>query len=92
MSAELPVILVSPDGEASSILKEENVGMWSCADSPELLAQELEDFFSSDAQYEVFKENAKTSSVKFTRKKQAYLLANILKELYQRYEAARRNP
>jgi hypothetical protein len=55
--------------------------MWSCAGSPELLAQELEDFFSSETQYEVFKKNAKASSVKFTRKKQAYLLANILNEL-----------
>ena len=71
MSAGLPILLVSPKGEASELIQKLKIGYWVPSGNPELLTQTIAQMLNDPQGIIRFSRNSIDASKEFTREKQA---------------------
>jgi glycosyltransferase involved in cell wall biosynthesis len=81
MSGGLPILLVSPKGEASEIVIENKVGKWVPSGSPDLLALEISNMLKSEGVLKEFSINSLDKSFLFRRENQAKHMIDIVDKL-----------
>ncbi len=78
MSAGLPILLVSPKGEASDIVLDNDVGIWVPAGNPSLLAEEISNLLEFDDDLLKFSKNSLNKSSLFKRDRQAKEMLKVV--------------
>ena len=81
MSAGLPILLVSPEGEASGIIEKHNVGRWVKSGNSELLAHEIKNIFLSKDDLMQYSSNSLKNSYLYQREVQAKKVSQTIKQL-----------
>ena len=78
MAMGLPILLVSPDGEASEIVNSNNIGVWVHSGSPRLIIDALSEMISNDDVTRMYSDNCLRSIDMFSREKQARNVISVV--------------
>ena len=78
MAMGLPILLVSPDGEATKIVKEYNIGRWVCSGNPKLLIDTLLEMIADKDNMKVYSNNSLSAVEHFSREKQAHKVIDVV--------------
>ena len=81
MSCGLPILLVSPRGEASKIIIKNKVGKWVPSGNPDLLALEISNMLKSEDDLKELSTNSLIKSNLFRRDNQAKQMLDIVDKL-----------
>ena len=81
MASGLPIMLVSPQGEASGIIKEYDVGKWINAGDPKSLADSLIDLASDREKLKRYAKNSLLASKNFRRDIQAQKIIDVVEKV-----------
>jgi len=88
MSAGLPILLVSPKGEASELIQKLKIGYWVPSGNPELLTQTIAQMLSDPQGIIRFSRNSLDASKEFTREKQALKFLDAVDTVIERKKNA----
>jgi glycosyltransferase involved in cell wall biosynthesis len=80
MAMGLPILLVSPRGEASSIVEENQVGRWVPAAEPRLLADAIRDLFADPEALREFAARGAAAASRYSRQRQAEDMLRVLEQ------------
>lgn len=83
MGMGLPLLIVSPEGEASRIVVGENAGVWVPAARPEVLAETVKMLASSPDRVRELATSSYAASPSYTREKQAQDMLAVLENVIQ---------
>jgi len=78
MAAGLPVLLVSPKGEASQIVEQYGIGRWVPAGNPKLLANVILQMLKDEPSVMTYSKNSLTASREFKRDVQARKVLDVV--------------
>ena len=78
MGMGLPLLLATPEGEASRILQEDGAGVWVPAESPEALAEAILDLMKSEKTRQAFAQRSMAAAPLHTRERQAQQMIRVL--------------
>jgi glycosyltransferase involved in cell wall biosynthesis len=78
MGMGLPIILASPEGEASAIVVKEKAGLWVAPEDPAALANAILTLQTDTAQREALAEQSRQSAVHYSRERQANDMLAVL--------------
>ena len=81
MASELPILLVSPKGEASEIVEKFNLGKWIKSGDPELLADCIQEMVANKEKLIKFSENSVEASKAFTREEQSKKVIEVVEKV-----------
>ena len=81
MSAGLPILLVSPEGEASSIVEKHKVGKWVKSGDPELLAKQITNIFLTKDSINNYSTNSRNNADHYQREAQAKKVIGVIEEI-----------
>lgn len=81
MASELPILLVSPKGEASEIVEKFNLGKWVKSGDPELLANNIQEMVANKDELIKFSENSIKASKAFTREEQSKKVIEVVEKV-----------
>ena len=81
MAMALPIIRVSPPGEASRILREEDAGVWVPAGDPEGLVRAVQLLGRDPKARARYAKNSLKAAAKYTREKQARRTLSVLESV-----------
>jgi colanic acid biosynthesis glycosyl transferase WcaI len=81
MAMGLPVLLVSPDGEASQILAEDGAGLWAPPGDPAALADTVRRLFEDTALRGALAQRSLAAAQVHTRERQAALFIAVLEKV-----------
>jgi glycosyltransferase involved in cell wall biosynthesis len=78
MAMGLPIVLVSPSGEASNILADDGAGLWVESGNPAALAEAALKLFANDTLRASLAASSLRAAERHTRKHQAELFISAL--------------
>ena len=78
MGMGLPLLLATPEGEASRILQEDGAGVWVPAEAPDALAEAILDMMNSKEALDAFAESSLAAAPLHTRERQARQMIRVL--------------
>jgi colanic acid biosynthesis glycosyl transferase WcaI len=81
MAMGLPILLVSPDGEASQILAEDGAGLWAPAGDPTALAEAIRRLFEDTTLRDTLAQRSLAAAQNHTRERQAALFIAVLEKV-----------
>ena len=81
MAMGLPVVLSLPKGEASDLVEQAQVGVWTAPESPALLAEVILSLSNNPKQLAQYAENCRAAAVNHTREKQALSMLQVIEQL-----------
>jgi len=81
MAMGLPILLVSPRGEASAIIEEDAVGVWVPAGRPSATADAVRRLLADDRRLAEYAAQSKHSAARYTRERQASEVISVLEGL-----------
>lgn len=81
MGMGLPLLLVSPEGEASAIVTKTQAGIWVSADDPLALAKGILDYKNNKSWCQEIARNSENAAIHYTRERQANDFLNVLENL-----------
>ncbi|QWR78932.1 glycosyltransferase family 4 protein [Candidatus Magnetomonas plexicatena] len=84
MGMGLPLMVVSPDGEASAIVEKENCGLWCPAGNPQILCDKVLFLKENPAELKVFSTKSFDASQRYTREIQAEKMIAVIEEILLR--------
>lgn len=81
MGMGLPILLAAPEGVASKIVMDEQVGRWVVPESPTALAQAIEQLYQNPLECQYWARNSLTAAQQHSRETQARLMLDVLTTL-----------
>ena len=78
MAIGLPLLLVSPKGEAAEIIEDHNVGRWVQSGAPDLLANAVLEMVRDNDGLQEHSKNSLVAIDQFTREKQARKVLDVV--------------
>ena len=84
MAVGIPIILVSPYGEAATIIEENDVGKWIQSGDPKLLANTILDMIGDNKAMSEYSKNSLDSIDNFTREKQSMKVLYVVEMILDR--------
>jgi glycosyltransferase involved in cell wall biosynthesis len=81
MASKLPILLVSPKGEASEIVEKYDVGKWVMSGDPELLAKHIEEMIMNKENLAKFAKNSSRTSLTFSREEQSRKVIEVVEKV-----------
>jgi colanic acid biosynthesis glycosyl transferase WcaI len=78
MGMGLPLLLATPEGEASRILQEDGAGVWVPAEAPGALAGAILDLMKSEKTRQAFAQRSMAAAPLHTRERQAQQMIRVL--------------
>jgi len=81
MASKLPILLVSPKGEASEIVEKYDVGKWVMSGDPELLAKRIEEMVMNKENLAKFAKNSSRTSLTFSREEQSRKVIEVVEKV-----------
>ena len=80
MAMGLPVLLVSPEGEASRLVKSQGGGPWVAAGRPKVLAEAVEKLFRDDNTLSSYATASLKAAPLYSRKRQAEEMLRVFEQ------------
>ena len=78
MAIGLPLLLVSPKGEAAEIIEQNNVGKWIQSGEPNLLVNTVLEMVRDNDKLQEYSNNSLVAIDQFTREKQASQVLDVI--------------
>lgn len=85
MGMGLPILLCSPEGDASRIVVEESAGVHIISEDPHIFADAVRGLKNDTARYDHFKQQSRISAQRHTRETQATEMMAVLESLHPRH-------